>query len=139
VATKLELHDLTGPKRAGRLAKLVEALYRDRRRVVVWVADEGRLHILDEYLWTYEQLAFLPHAVWAENLGEVSEPVVLVSTPANPNGAEVLVVGDDPPPSDWAATFHEVHDLIPPGDAGDERRAFWKSWRDEHDVEGGEE
>jgi DNA polymerase IIIc chi subunit len=135
----LVLHDLKGPKRAGRLARLVDSLHRERRRVVVWVADEGRLHVLDEYLWTFEQLAFVPHAVWAENLGDLSEPVVLVSSPANPNAADILVVGDDPPPGRWAATFAEVHDLIPPGDPGVERRAFWRVWREEHGAEGGDE
>jgi len=137
VTTHVVLHDLTGPKRAGRLAKLVESLYGDRRRVVVWVADEGRLQILDDYLWTYEQLSFVPHAVWAPNMGDVSDPVVLVSTPANPNRAEVMVVGDEPPPEDWIGGFDEVHDLIPPGDAGDERRAFWERWGGTRELEGG--
>jgi DNA polymerase-3 subunit chi len=139
VTANIVLHDLTGPKRAGRLAKLVESIYRENRRVVVWVADEGRLHILDEYLWTFEQLSFLPHAVWAENVTEFDEPVALVSVPKNPIDAEVLVVGDDPPPGDWIASFGEVHDLVPPGDEGDERRAFWRSWKSEHEPAGGDE
>jgi len=130
--TRLELHDLTGSKRAGELTKLVEGLYRARRRVVIWVTDQGRLQILDDYLWTYEKLAFLPHAVWSGGGDQADEPIVLTSEPANPNGAEVLVVGDGLPPGEWAAGFDEVHDLIPPEDAGEERRAFWDRWRLEH-------
>ena len=45
-----------------------------------------------------------------------------------PNGATVLVIGDDLPGEDWAKEFDEVHDLIPPGDEGEERRAWWQRW-----------
>ena len=133
---KLELHQLQSEKRAGELAVLVSRLHSSRARVVVWVADEGRRQILDDYLWTFQKLAFLPHALWDPGLGEVEEPVVLVGEPANPNSASTLVVGDDPPPGDWAATFDEVHDLIPPGEEGQRRAEFWDRWKTEHGVSG---
>ena len=127
---RLELHQLKTEKRAGELAALLVRLYESRSRVVVWVADEGRRQILDDYLWTFQKLAFRPHVLWAPNLGDVEESVALVGEPANPNRATVLVVGDDPPPGEWAATFDEIHDLIAPGEGGDERRAFWSRWQD---------
>jgi DNA polymerase-3 subunit chi len=137
MATRVELHELPGSKRAGELAGLVEKLYKQRRRVVVWVADEGRLKILDDYLWSFHKLSFVPHAVWTENMGSSDEPVTLLSTTANPNGAEVLVVGDELPPADWIGSFDEVHDFVPAGEAGDERRAFWAQWQSEHGASGG--
>ena len=129
MAPLVELHQLPGSKRAGVLAVLVERLYHQGKRVVIWMVDEGRRGILDEYLWTFRQLAFVPHVVWEEGMGEVQEPVVLVGRPANPNGATVLVVGDELPPGEWAAGFAEVHDLIPPGGDGQEREAWWAEWR----------
>ena len=137
--TRLELHPLSSEKRAGELAGLLERLHRARSRVVVWVADEGRRQILDEYLWTFRKLAFVPHLVWSSELGEVEDPVVLVGEPENPNGATALVVGDEPPPGAWAATFDEVHDLIPPGPGGEERNAFWERWREDRTNAQGEE
>ncbi len=128
--TRLEFHELTGEKRARELAGLVDRLYRDGRRIVIWVADPGRLRILDDYLWTFEKLAFVPHAVWADG-GEMDEKVVLAAEPVESGGADTLVVGDGLPPGEWIATFDEVHDLIPPGDEGDRRREFWQRWRDE--------
>ena len=127
----LELHTLQSEKRAGRLVGLLERFHKERTRVVVRIADEGRRQIFDEYLWTYQKLAFLPHVLWSPSLGEVDEPVVLVGEPANPNGAKVLVVGDDLPPGEWAATFDEVHDLIAPGTSGEERRNFWERWQND--------
>jgi DNA polymerase-3 subunit chi len=126
---RLELHQLKSDKRAGELATLLSQLHATRARVVVWVADEGRRQILDDYLWTFRKLAFLPHALWGPDLGEVEEPVVLVGEPVNPNGASILVVGDDPPPGGWAATFEVVHDLVPPGEEGERRREFWERWK----------
>jgi DNA polymerase III subunit chi len=134
---RLLLHALPGEKRAGELAALVEKLYKQDRRLVVWVADEGRLQILDDYLWTFRKLSFVPHAVWTPQLGELDDPVALLSEPGNPNRASVLVVGDDPPPGDWAASFEEVHDLVGPGEEGERRRQYWREWAEEHKVEGG--
>jgi DNA polymerase-3 subunit chi len=133
--TRLELHPLKTEKRAGELATLLERLHKHRVRVVVWVADEGRRQILDEYLWTFRKLAFLPHVIWSPALGEVEEPVVLVGEPANPNSATVLVVGDDPPPGAWASTFEEIHDLLAPGEGGEERRLFWERWQEDPEAD----
>lgn len=127
---QLELHELQTEKRAGELTALLSKFFESHVRVVVWVADEGRRQILDEYLWTFQKLAFLPHLLWGPNLGEVEDSIVLVGEPVNPNRATVLIVGDDPPPGSWAATFDEVHDLIAPGQGGEERRAFWDRWQE---------
>ena len=129
--TRLEFHELAGEKRARELAGLVDRLYRDGRRVVIWVADPGRLQILDDYLWTFEKLAFVPHAVWVEG-EQMDEAVLLVADPVTGHGADTLVVGDGLPPGEWIATFDEVHDLIPPGDAGQRRREFWQGWSDQY-------
>lgn len=126
--TRLVLHDLPSDKRAGELARLIESLAADGLRLAVWVADEGRRSIFDDWLWTFEKRSFVPHASWQPALGEVDEPVVLLGEAANPNRATVLVVGDDLPPEDWARTFDEVHDLVPPGDEGAERRDWWARW-----------
>lgn len=129
--TRLVLHDLSTDKRAGELARLVESLAADGRRLVVWVADEGRRQIFDDWLWTFDKQSFVPHVVWQPAMGEVDDPVVLVGEPDNPNSASVLVVGDDLPAADWAREFAEVHDLIPPGEPGAERRRWWKRWSEE--------
>ncbi len=127
VAPRIVLHELPGAKRAGVLAGLVETLYREGRRVVVWVADEGRRQMLDDYLWTFRQLSFIPHASWVAGMESPVEPVVLVGEAVNPNAAGVLVVGDELPPMEWVAEFEEVHDLIPPGEAGAARTEAWSA------------
>jgi hypothetical protein len=68
------LHSLPGDKRAGELARVVHQLYHDRRRVIVWVADDGRRQILDDFLWTFNKLAFVPHRMWGSSLGPADDP-----------------------------------------------------------------
>lgn len=120
------LHRLPGSKRALEVARLAERLFAGGHRLVVWVADEGRRAIMDDFLWTFEKLSFVPHAVWGPSTGAVEDPVVLVGEPVNPNRADLLVVGDEIPPAEWAATFAQVHDLAPPGPAGGGRRTAWE-------------
>jgi DNA polymerase IIIc chi subunit len=123
--TRVLLHPLPGSKRAGELAGLVERLYAEGRRLVVWVADDGRRQALDDFLWTCGRLSFIPHRLWTPALGEVEDPVVLVGEESNPNGSRILVVGDDLPPEAWAAEFDEVYDLVPDDDDGRQRRERW--------------
>ncbi|RLE27293.1 MAG: hypothetical protein DRJ65_03265 [Acidobacteria bacterium] len=130
--TRVMTHALPSPKRAGLVVREVERLYSEGRKTIVWVADDRLRTVLDEYLWTYEQLSFVPHIVWTEGMDKVRDPVVLVAQEANPNGAEALVIADEVPPEDWVSTFDEVHDFIPPGDEGVEREAWWTRWREVH-------
>jgi len=124
----IELHSLRSPKRARQLAALLAELHQKGARVVVWVADEGRRQILDDYLWTFEKLSFVPHVLWSPALGDVDDPIVLVGEPVNPNQASMLVVGDDLPDGPWAATFEVVHDLVGTDEQGAARREFWEGW-----------
>jgi DNA polymerase IIIc chi subunit len=126
---RLVLLDLRTDKRAADLARLIESLTAQGRRLVVWVADEGRRKIFDDWLWTFDRGSFIPHLQWQPSLGAVDDPVVLLGVEANPNDAEVLVVGDELPPAGWAHGFAEVHDLIPPGNEGQARRSWWDEWR----------
>ncbi len=88
------VHRLAGSKKALEACRLVERLYHGGKRVAVWVADGGRAGVLDEYLWTFAQSSFVPHALW-DGSGELDDPVAIVTgTLANPNRADVLVIGD---------------------------------------------
>lgn len=121
------LHRLRGSKKAQAACALIEALYADGRRVAVWVADPGRAAILDQYLWTFSQSAFVPHARW-DGSGEAEDPVVIVSGSfVVPGGADTLLVVDRLPDPAAAAGFAAIHDLDAggPEDAGKE-----DSWRE---------
>ncbi len=126
--TRVELLELQTPKRAGELCRLIEKLHGEGCRVVVWVSDDGLRQVFDDFLWAFDDSTFIPHVLWTASMGDVEDPVVLVGEPANPNRGDELVVADEFPPEDWARSFAVVHDAIPPGEDGVERRAWWDRW-----------
>lgn len=121
------LHRLTGSKKALEACRLAEMLYQRGQRVVVWLSDRGRAAVLDEYLWTFAQNSFVPHAVW-DGIGDADDPVVIVTgVLGNPNRAEVLVVGDRLQDTVAAREWPEVHDFVT-GAAEDEgKKEAWEA------------
>ena len=71
------IHPLPSSKRAGLVVREVERLYAEGRKTVVWGADDRLRTMLDEYLWTYEQLAFraLEQGGWMLNEKEWADPL----------------------------------------------------------------
>jgi len=123
--SRILFHPLPGQQRAVAVLNEVLRLYEHGKNCVVWVADAQRRTAFDQYLWNYQKLAFIPHSVWDEDMEALSDPIVLLGTPGNPNSSDVLVVADDPPPPDWAESFSEIHEFIPPGEEGETRKQWW--------------
>ena len=124
---KVVLHRLAGTKKALDACRLVERLYQAGKRVTVLLSDSGRAAMFDEYLWTYAQHSFVPHALW-DGRSDVEDPVVVITgTLANPNAATVLVIGDRIADPRDAAAFPEVHDFIT---AAPEDEGKQKAWED---------
>lgn len=123
---RVVLHKLRGSKKAQDACRLIEALVDSGRRVVVWVSDEGRARVLDDYLWTFSQSSFVPHTL-APAGTSCSDPAAIVSGALeNPNGADTLVVVDRVGEPASAAGFGVVHDL----DAGtEEDQGKLDAWR----------
>lgn len=122
--TEVLLHRLSGSKKAYEACRLVDELYRAGKRVVVWVADEGRAGVLNDYLWTFSPNAFVPHAL--SRGAEVEEPVAIVTGAlVNPNGADVLVVADAAPEPSLAAAFSEVHELLTASEEDQRKPSLW--------------
>lgn len=80
------------------LPQLLEKCLERGWRVAVQAEDAERLTALDEALWTYSDASFLPHGLLAD--GGADQPIVLLSGPANPNGAAVRVLVDGAPADD---------------------------------------
>jgi DNA polymerase IIIc chi subunit len=120
------LHRLGGTKKAQEACRLVESLYQKGKRVAVYVSDPGRAAVLDDYLWTFSQPSFVPHALW-DGHGEVEDPVVvLAGVLANPNVATVLVVGDRIAEPAQAAGFEEVHDFVTAAPEDEGKSKAWE-------------
>jgi DNA polymerase-3 subunit chi len=83
------------------------------QRVLLLCADEGQMRALDQYLWTYDPLSFLPHAPAGQGEDE-EEPILLSNELENRNQAKVLILAYNPA-ADWLPppVFLRVVELIP--------------------------
>jgi DNA polymerase-3 subunit chi len=70
------------------LPQLVEKSLDKQWRVVIQAVTRERLAALDEWLWSFDEASFLPHA--SEEDGDPSaQPVLLTTGEGNPNGAKI--------------------------------------------------
>ena len=94
--TEILFYHLQGQKLEGVLPALLEKSLERGWKVVVQGASEERIEALDAHLWTYRDDGFLPHGTWREPEA-AQQPVLLMLTESNPNGATVRFLIDGAP------------------------------------------
>lgn len=120
------------------LPRLLEKVLALGARAVV-VADAERLAALDAAMWTYDDRAFLPHAISSEvpptgmDRADYArhQPVWLAERIENPNGASVLVLGDAGSETPDLNNWHMAIQFIDGGDQGavENARAKWRDYK----------
>jgi DNA polymerase-3 subunit chi len=71
-------------------------------RAVVQAGSEERRDALDQHLWTFRDDSFLAHGTDREPHA-AGQPVLLTTTDANPNGAQIRFLVDGAAPPDLSA------------------------------------
>ena len=79
-------------------------------RLAVWTSDEERLSRLDTLLWSYSDLAFLPHVRAGHHLA--SETPILLSSRLDELEGDVLLLLDDALPPQWETLFSRFPRII---------------------------
>ena len=108
--THVEFIKLKRPERARILCDLAEEFYLAGQRVLVRVQDDNQGVTLDQFLWTWKKGAFVPHVFQSGAVECHDEPVVIIATEENPNGAAVLLMGV-PCNLDYIRHFRHVIDF----------------------------
>lgn len=100
------------------LCQRVAEQYGADARVYLWASSQADAMRLDEFLWTYEEGSFIPHALWSGEQA-FAEQISVGCEAENPNSATVLIVGG-PQPLDrlveFAGSFKRVIDFVPTRD-----------------------
>lgn len=73
------------------LPKLLESVIAKGNNVHILCETDDQVAQLDDFLWTYEQLSFLPHATYKDEQVE-KQPIILSVENKNLNNASVLVM-----------------------------------------------
>ncbi len=106
-------------------------------RVAVQAGDAKRLEKLDDWLWSYEPIKFLPHGTKADGASE-TQPIYLTIEGDNPNGADVrfLIDGVNAAPllSDPASAPKARAVLLFDGNDPIELQAAREQWKELRDA-----
>jgi DNA polymerase III subunit chi len=95
--TRVDFH-FNAPDKIGYGCRLLRKVYRSGRRAVVYCDDGGRLARLDEQLWTFSPLDFIPHVLASDRLAPRT-PIVLTAAAGDTPHHEVLInLGEAMPP-----------------------------------------
>lgn len=98
-----------------------------------WSSSEDQLKRLNSMLWSFDDLAFLPHAFVGGSFSAASAPILL-STDLSALKGDVLVLLDDALPPDWRAEFSRFGRIIDIVGTSEQEKATsrirYKAYRD---------
>lgn len=133
-ATQVDFYLLKSPHRGGRAhlaCRLANTAYRTGHKVYIQVAEAAEVARLDELLWTFSQLSFVPHATLSVATEAPEDYPVVIDTEAPPEHiGDVLIPLLTDVPAHYAQ-FKRVLDPIG-FDEEDKRlaRIRYKQYRD---------
>lgn len=110
----------------GFASKMAEQIYRQRHKLHIHTADPSMSNQIDNLLWTYRDISFIPH----EQLQSVSSAPVTISHEQEPANHEILInLATDVP--DFFSRFERVVEIIDTSDS--QRRQGRLRYRYYHD------
>ena len=129
--TRIEFVKLPRPERARVLCDLAEEFYLAGQRVLVMVQDDNQGVTLDRFMWTWKKGSFVPHLYQNGAVDCHDEPVVIAAEEENPNGAQVLLMGEACS-LEFIRNFRHVVDFAETFDAArlEEARVRFKEYRE---------
>ena len=129
---EIRFHHLERRRVDQALPVLLERAYDEGKRVLVRAPSEEMVAALNDRLWTYDDVSFLPHGAAGDG-DPMTQPIFLTDKVENPNAATMLVLlaGAETSPED--AAFDLIVRLFDgrDEDAIAEARREWKRLKDE--------
>jgi DNA polymerase III subunit chi len=107
--TTIQFYHLTETPLEKALPRLLEKAYAAGIKCLVVARDEAQMDQLNQSLWTYQQLGFLPHGSSKDALAEV-QPIYLSTTEENKNAATLFCTTGGATPQGAYARVLDVFD-----------------------------
>ena len=102
---KIDIHFIV-PNRLRYACLVARTVYKRGLTLAMWSSETKKLTELDELLWRFDDLAFLPH-VFADDCHAAETPILL-STKLPQLTGDVLVLLADALPADWQKEFGRI-------------------------------
>lgn len=94
-----------------KLFEIVEKLYKDGKKILIYTSTFDRAKELDRILWVLKQESFLPHKIFKYEEKEALEPIAIVYDQIKPINTDILVI-DSPCSMEFAAKFANIFDFV---------------------------
>lgn len=99
--TEVSFYHLQSEPLERALPRLLEKVLERGFRTLIRGLSDDRIELLDDSLWSYKPVSFLPHARDGDAADPAVQPVFLTTkAEGNANGATVLVLIEDAPAAD---------------------------------------
>jgi DNA polymerase-3 subunit chi len=122
--TRIDFH-FNAPNKLAYTCRLVRKAHGAGNRLVIFGRDRKLLAELDEQLWTFASLEFLPHCFAGDTLANET-PILLADTDTVTAHHDVLVNLDLERP-EFFSRFERVIEVVTPQEA--DRRAARERWK----------
>ncbi len=96
------------------ICRLVEKIYHQHHAVYIHCKDRQETHRLDELLWTFSDISFIPHNVYGE--GPNAPPPIQLGFDATPKQTDVLINLSTTIPIFYTA-FRRILEIVPEDEA----------------------
>lgn len=106
---KIDFH-FNVPNRLRYACLVARTVYKRGLTLAFWTSDAERLRYFDQLLWSFDDLAFLPHV--RANSAHANETPILLSTDLSELKGDVLVLLDDHLPESWKTDFERFGRII---------------------------
>ena len=126
----VEFIEIMGGKLAPHICAQAQRFFAQRQRVLIVVADERQARGLDDFMWRWDKLAFLPHCIDDSSPASAAEAVVITTKEHNGNAATVLIAAA-PCELEFMRGFSHVVEFVPKWDeqltaAARQRFSAWR-------------
>jgi DNA polymerase-3 subunit chi len=92
------------------ICRLVEKIHRQRHTIYIHCKDRQESHKLDELLWTFSDISFIPHCLYGESAN--SPPPIQLGFDSTPQKHDVLINLSSTIPLFYAA-FRRILEVVP--------------------------
>ncbi len=92
------------------IAKIVEKAYKQQMPVFLYCQTEQYAKQTDDFLWTFGDISFLPHAI-LEKEPQAFAPILIGYSDVLPKDKNILINLADPVPS-WHTEFKRVIEVV---------------------------
>jgi DNA polymerase-3 subunit chi len=91
--------------------RLIEKVYKQNRRIFIYVSNEQAANALDELLWTYRDDSFLPHHIQGE--GPNPPPPIQIGFNTPPAGERDILLNLSNSVPEFFTRFSRVLEIVP--------------------------